>query len=78
MLMNADPNTLEFWVVLIILIFVKFWWLILLILAVLAILVSLYAILQDGTVKPTFSSPNEITALIMVALTKNEGDLTQT
>ena len=68
--MYADGNTLEFWVVLIIEFFVLYGWIIL------AILVILACFSQDRTGKPTFSSPNEITALIMVALAKNEGYLT--
>lgn len=70
MLMYADSNTLEFWVVLIIDIFVLYGWIVFPILAI------FYGKLRDRTAKPTFSSPKKITALIMVALAKNEGYLT--
>lgn len=70
MLMYADSNTLEFWVALIIVAFMKLWWIIFPILAI------FYEAFRGRTAEPTFSSPNEITALIMVALAKNEGYLT--
>ncbi|MCX7069218.1 MAG: hypothetical protein NTW85_16215 [Methylococcales bacterium] len=70
MLMYTDSQTVELLLALIFVFFVKFWWIIFPILAI------FYETFRDRTTKPTFSSPNEITALIMVALAKNEGYLT--